>query len=267
MHETPPTVLETYQEQQKPEKKRRPNWKALLFVLIFFAAVLLAVFLKSPLSALSYIEVKGNHQVRYDELLRAAGLQKGMSFWKVDTDEAEAQILKTFPLVESVDVQVSWTGEAVIAIVEKSITGLVLTDKGFYRLMQDGTVLDRSESGQAEQLPVITMERAPKLTPGQKTTSADLLELLKQIPEVKREVLDQVSEIHITGDEQWQIYMRDRFEVRIPARHFADKMQDYDRFRNALGKDKAPGIINLLESNYYEPFGQQAETEREGSDA
>jgi cell division protein FtsQ len=265
MHETPPTVLETKSQQQKPEIKRRPNWKALLFVLIFFGGVLLAVFLQSPLSAIRYIEVKGNHQVRYDELLRTAGLAKGMSFWKVDAQEAEERILKAFPIVESVDVQVSWTGEVVIAVAEKTIAGLVLTDKGFHRLLQDGTVLDRSEQAKADQVPIITMDHPPTLTPGQKVSSADLSELLKQIPEVKREVLDQISEIHMTADGPWRLFMRDRFEVRIPPRQFADKMRDYDKFRSALGKDKAPGVINLLESNYYEPF--QSKTTAEGRDS
>lgn len=265
MHETPPTVLENLAQQQAPEKKRRPNWKALLFVLIFFGGVLLAIFMQSPLSAISYIEVKGNHQVRYDEILRATGLEKGKSFWKVDEEEAAATIRETFPLVESADVQVSWTGEVVIAVAEKTVAGVLLTGDGFHRLLQDGTVLDRKEQGLADQVPIITMEKAPKLSTGQKVRSAELLELLQQIPEVKREVLDQVSEIHITASGPWQVFMRDRFEVRIPPRQFADKMDEYDKYRNALGRDKAPGVINLLDAEFYEPF--PAQTEQEGSEA
>jgi cell division protein FtsQ len=251
----PPTVLESHAEQnQQKDRKRRPNRKALLFILIFFSALLVAGYLQSPLSSVSYIEVKGNHQVRYEDILRTAELEKGMSLFSIDKGDVKEQILKTFPLVESVDVQVSWNGEVIIAVVEKKAAGVMIQDANLYRVLQDGTVLLREEKLEVEQLPVISLDNPVALQDGQKVQSPDVLELAKQIPEVDRAVLDQISEIRITAEGPWRIYMRDKFEVRIPPRQFADKLKSYLAYRSALPADTKPGIINMLEANYLESF-------------
>ncbi|ASS75865.1 hypothetical protein CIG75_13475 [Tumebacillus algifaecis] len=255
MPKPPPTVLESYAEQQQPQTgKRRPNRKALLFVVIFFGLLLVAGLLKSPLSEVSYIEVKGNHQVRYEEILRTAELERGMSLLSINKGAVKEKLLTTYPIVETVDVEVSWKGEVVIAVVEKRVAGLMLQDAKLFRILQDGMVLPGREKLEAEQLPVISLDVPTSLTPGQKVISEDVLELVKQIPEVERAVLDQISEIYVTDEGPWRIYMRDKFEVRIPPRQFADKMKAYLAYRSALPVDTKPSIINMLEANYMENF-------------
>ncbi|MFD2170817.1 cell division protein FtsQ/DivIB [Tumebacillus lipolyticus] len=254
----PPTVLESYAEQNQPKtRKRRPNWKALLFVVIFFGGLLIAVFLQSPLSSVSYIEVLGNQHIRYDEILRTAEVEKGMSFLAIDKAEVKEKILRAYPRVLSVDVQVSWQGEVTIAVVEKALAGLIVQDASIYHLLQDGTVLAGTEKLGVERVPAISLDQPTPLQNGQKVTSPDLLELAKQIPEVDRAVLDNISEIRIASDGPWKIYMCDKFEVRIPARQFADKMKSYLEYRNALASDTAPGIINVFDAIYMESFKPQ----------
>lgn len=257
MHETSPTIAEKYTGKNQPaERKRRPNWKALLFVVIFFVLVMLAGFLQSPLSAVSSIEVKGIHQVRYEDILRTAKIEKGVSFWKINKTDAAQAILAAFPIVQSVDVQVSWTGEVVIAVVEKGISGTLVAPDGFYRVLQDGTALKPEDKGDTGNVPLISMDKLPKVEAGKKVASGDLLELVEQIPEVERGVLDQISEIRITADGPWKVFMRDKFEVRIPPRQFADKMKGYAKYRDGLGQKAQPGIIDL-QSNFFKSYTGQ----------
>jgi len=253
MHETPPTIAETYAAKPAENRKRRPNWKALLFVVIFFLLVFVAVFLQSPLSAVSKITVTGNQLVRYEEILKQAGLEKGISFWKIDAEEAEASIRTAYPLIESADIEVSWTGEVAVAVVEKQLAGTLLTEAGFCTMLHDGTILRCQKELPNDTVPLISMENVPAITEGQPAASPDLVELVKQIPEVERKTLDQISEIRIAAAGPWQVFMRDKYEVRIPPRQFADKMNGYAKFRTALGADKPPGIINLVQSTY-EPY-------------
>jgi cell division protein FtsQ len=258
MQGTPPTIAETYTN-KKPsqERRRRPNWKALVFVVTFFGLVLLAVFLQSPLSSVSDIQVKGIHQIRYEDLVQVSQIQKGMSFWRINKSDVANRISKSFPLVESVDVQVSLSGKVVIAVVEKAVAGNLLVKDKLYRIMQDGTVLDNAMQAVADNMPVISMDAPPTVQVGKPVDNEDLQLLVQQIPQVDRTVLDQISEIHITTKGPWKIYMRDKFEVRITAREFAVKMKSYMRVRGALPKDQAPEIINLQETDYAEPFPSQ----------
>jgi len=254
MQPTPPTIAETYTAKPPEDRKRRPNWKALLFIVIFFLLVLVAGFLQSPLSAVSRIDVTGNNLVRYEAILTTSGVEKGMSFWKIDTDRAEEAILTAFPLVESVNIQVTWTGEVTIALAEKVLAGTLVNGTSFCTVLSDGTVLACGAKPENDTVPLISMDNLPAIEPGRKAPSPDLLELVKQVPEVERTVLDTISEIRVTAEGPWRIFMRDKFEARIPPRLFADKMKGYLKFRNALDASKPPGIINLLESNYYEAY-------------
>jgi cell division protein FtsQ len=258
MSQHPPTLAETIAKQGPSQKKRRPNWKALLFVVVFFGGLLVAGYLQSPLSNVSSIEVKGLREVRYEDVLRASGIRQGMSFWRIKKSEAASKIMVANPMIESVDISISWRGEVVISVVEKMVSGILLAEDGFHHVLQDGTVLEKIDRLEGTNVPILSLDTPPVVKPGEKVEGEDLLELTRQIPEVDRTVLDQISEIRITAEGPWRIYMRDKFEVRIPPRQFADKMKSYDTFRKALGSDKPPGILDL-ESNYYKPFtpGQQ----------
>lgn len=263
MHETPSTIAKSFTAQtQEPNRKRRPNWKALLFVVVFFVLLLVAGFLQSPLSAINTIEVKGNHEIRYDEIVRTSGINKGMSFWRISKSKASDAIMKTFPLVKTVDIEVSWTGHVVIAVVEKQASGSLVTADGYYSILQDGTVMNKTEKPD-DSMPLISTDKLPALKPGQVIADADLLALAKQIPEVDRKVLDQISEVHVAEKGPWQVFMRDKFEVRIPAQQFADKMNSYQKFRDSLPASTPPGILNLLESNYLQEYKSTAKKEGE----
>lgn len=260
MHETQPTAIESYSaKNQTEDPKRRPNWKALFFVVLFFGFVLLAVFLQSPLSAVSTIDVKGNLQVRYEDIVRSSEIEQGMSFWRINKTETAERIIAQYPLIQSADVQVSWSGDVVIAVVEKSVSGVMYQQGKLYSLLHDGTVLAATDKLEAAHVPLISMDKAAILETGKQVEAGDLRELLKQMPEVDRKVLDQISEIRITDQGPWKVYMRDKFEVRIPPGHFADKFKSYEKYRNALGEKAKPVIINLLESSYTEPFKKEQE--------
>lgn len=263
MQQTPSTIAETYSAKTPEQtRKRRPNWKALLFVVVFFLLLLVAGFLQSPLSAVNTIDVKGNHEIRYEEIVRSSGISKGMSFWRISKSKSAEAILKGYPLIKTVDIQVSWTGNVVIAVVEKSVSGTLVAPDGFYSILQDGTVLNKTAKP-SDSLPLISMETLPAIKPGTVADSADIQALAKQIPEVERAVLDQVSEIHVPAKGPWQIFMRDKFEVRVPERQFADKMNSYQKFRNSLPANTPPGILNLLESNFLQEYKSKAKKEGE----
>ena len=144
-----------------------------------------------------------------------------------------------------------------IAVVEKGISGLLVTPDGLVRILQDGTALKAQEQGEAGHVPLISMDVLPAVESGKKIVSEDLLELAKQTPEVERGVMDQISEIHITAAGPWQVFMRDKFEVRIPPRQFADKMKGYAKYRDGLGKDVKPGIIDL-QANFFKSYQKEA---------
>ncbi|KEO83177.1 cell division protein FtsQ/DivIB [Tumebacillus flagellatus] len=263
MHETPSTIAETYTSKTpKPTQKRRPNWKALLFIVVFFLLIVVAGFLQSPLSAVNTIDVKGNHEIRYDEIVRASGITKGMSFWRISSKKSADAILKAYPVIKTADIQVSWTGNVVIAVAEKAVSGTLVAKDGFYSILQDGTVLEKAAKPD-DSMPLITMETLPALKPGVVVQDANLQALAKQIPEVERSTLDQISEVRIPAKGPWQVFMRDKFEVRVPEKVFADKMNEYQKFRNSLPADTPPGILNLLESNYMQEYKNTAKKEGE----
>ncbi|MBL0387995.1 FtsQ-type POTRA domain-containing protein [Tumebacillus sp. ITR2] len=263
MHETPSTIAETYTAKTaEPTRKRRPNWKALLFVVVFFVLLLVAGFLQSPLSAVTTIDVKGNHAIRYEEIVRASGITKGMSFWRISETKAADAILKAYPVVQTADIQVSWTGNVVIAVAEKAVSGTLVGQDGFYSILQDGTVLEKTTKP-SDSMPLITMENLPPIKAGEVVQDANVQALAKQIPEVERNTLDQISEVRIPAKGPWQVFMRDKFEVRVPELQFAVKMNAYQKFRNSLPADTPPGVLNLLESNYLQEYKSTAKKEGE----
>jgi cell division protein FtsQ len=236
---------------------RKRKWKATLLAVIFFVVVATGLFLQSPLSKIRAIQVRGAASLDPPGLIRASGLAPGLSLFKIRPADVERRLESAYPLVASAGVQLSWNGTVTLVVKEKKTAGVLLENGMFYRLLEDGTVLDRLTPRDAAVMPIITDASPVRVELGKKIHDSDVLRLCAELVTVDPKELAGISEIHIGGNGKWIAYTRDHFELRLPDSGLAGKLHLYEAFRhNPETRNLKPGVVYLYENDttWYDPY-------------
>ncbi|UOF89159.1 FtsQ-type POTRA domain-containing protein [Fodinisporobacter ferrooxydans] len=243
---------------QQPKKQpNRPNRKALIFVVLFFICAAAAIFVESPLSKVRTIQVIGAKQVPADQILQWSQVQKGESIWKVHAAEIQAQIKKHLPLIQRVDVATHYlTGRVDIAVAEKSIAAVYISNAKMYQILNDGTVFAEIPLGSAADKPIISEDKMEQVKVGQKLANSQLAVICSQVGNVAPFVSEQISEIHVNADNTWTVFMKDGNEIELPSGTLETNMKLYPDIQKSIADKKLPpGMIHVYAGKLvYSPF-------------
>jgi cell division protein FtsQ len=94
---------------------------------------------ESPALRVNHVRVSGNQRTSTDEILRATGLL-GQSMFTADLADAQ-EVLYSFPLIASLEVQRDWPNTVRVNVVERSPWGTWEQDGVRYTVDRDGVVL------------------------------------------------------------------------------------------------------------------------------
>lgn len=248
-----------YTQKQQPAPPKHRKSKTIILVLLFFSALLVFLYIQSPLSKIRSFEVAGANSLKPEQIIADSGLSIGMSLWKVRAGQVEQAIQGKNPLVGKVDLYVNyWSGKVTIALTEKKAVGLFLAQGKFYRLFADGTVLQDTPANFPD-VPVLSSAKGVSLGNGQKIQSAAFLQVANQLAAVNDNLLKQVSEIREADGRSWYkwiIYMKNKDEIHTDEVNIEQVLQNYTQFREQLnGGGKPPGVINFYQGKgWYDAY-------------
>ncbi|MGB8002482.1 MAG: FtsQ-type POTRA domain-containing protein [Anaerobacillus sp.] len=231
----------------KAQRKQRANRRLIVYLSIFFFLILLIIYFQSSLSHIRNVKVSGNNYVSQEEIQKLSGLDDGVSFWNINSKKVEDDVKKS---KEIGDVSVSRTFPATVNIEVTENERVAYLKKGshYFPILQTGAILDALPKGD---IPV----SAPILM--QWDESAELSEMAGELRKVKMGIINRISEIHYTPDDDkafnLTLFMTDGYEVRTSITDFSDKVNNYPLIVDKL-KDKTKGILYLNEGSWLEPY-------------
>lgn len=131
----------------------------LLFTLIFVGLTIFLISMQSKLDSkkvvkdddtsivegsfgIQSITVEGNQHYTSDQIIKASGLFKGKSVWKINKTQSAARIKQTCTYVESVHISTKLLNQVTIKVTETSIAGAIYNNQQWILVGKNGQGVD-----------------------------------------------------------------------------------------------------------------------------
>lgn len=240
---------------QRP--KRKANRKLLFLLTVFFLAILIVLFVRSPYSKVSQIRVSGNEVYSEQQIVAASGLTIGMQFlnvWQSSVQENESKLAG----IKQVTIDRQFPGIINLNVVEHRRVAFYFTPDGNQKLLlENGLVIPETRPGErvVDRPLVRSWNSAPLLIP-----------LAKSLSQLSVALLSEISDIALTptayDKERITLYMRDGNEVRTIIHMIDSRLPWYPSIAKELPKDEK-GVVFMLESTWFSKYGSvQAPTDQ-----
>lgn len=228
--------------------KARPNRKALSLITIFFITTLIILFLRSPISKISSIEVSGQALVPIEKVVKTSGLVYGASFftWSSQTVIEKLSEIKE---IESVAITTHFPGKIFIKVKEYPLVAFQMSDNKLQPVLANGLLIAPDNSK-----PMLL--NRPILT-GWEQANGNKALLCKELSLVSEATLSTLSEIRPKPSEAYPdkivIFTRDGYEIETTVNQLSKNLETYRSYVSENG-DKVKGTLYLLDAKYFRPY-------------
>ncbi len=240
-------------------RRRRMAFAA--WIIVFFVGISIAVYIRSPLAKVKAIVVQGAVNLSVSQILNDTGITVGESLFQVPATSAEHRLLADYPILyQAVSKRNFISQKVIISLREKVVAGILAVNGTLYRILTDGTVLDKDTTGVGVSAPIITTSSPVSVSLGEKLTDPSLLSICSQLPGLPLSVAQQLSELQVENFQENAVilaFTRDGYEIRMPVQGIAGSMALYeDIHQKLLRQHIAPGLIDVMNGHtaVYQPY-------------
>ncbi|WP_316568434.1 FtsQ-type POTRA domain-containing protein [Neobacillus sp. YIM B06451] len=231
----------------KEQRRKKANRRLILLLFMFFFLIAGVIYIQSPLSHVSAVEVRGNSAYEDTELVKVTGITNETNIWKIQNDAISKKLTK-FPEIKSASVKLVLPNKILINIAEHRRIAYLAKDAGFYPVMENGKVLPgNKKESLSENVPVLMGFKEGKV----------LDEMCSSLLTLPEEIYNSISEIHYTPQKTDEfhvsLFMNDGFEVSASLRTFAEKMVHYPSIVSQLDPN-VKGVIDLEVGSYFKAY-------------
>ena len=241
----------------------RFRWILGVILLVFFLLLMAAAYLQSPYAKVRSVVVQGASDMSSSMLVNDTKIQIGENLFAVSGQTVAQRLLEDFPIIKSVTMHRELLQQRIVIVIqEKKIAGILESGGVLYRLLSDGTVLDRDPEAVGINLPIITTTAAVTVNLGSQVGDPSVIQLCQELSHLSPAALSSFSELHL---EPWQgstailAYTKDGFEVRMALNALRSSLLLYDSIHSKLLQlHMQPGLIDLFSSKtgIYTPYHQ-----------
>ena len=243
-------------------RSKKSQWIGTIVVIVFFLAVAIVAYLRSPLATIKSIDVAGNTDIPASYLIHDAGFALGQNLYSISIATTEQRLLTDFPLLKTVTVTRDFFRQSIgIEVTEQPIAGILVAQNGLFEITQNGTVMMQDSQDYGVNRPLLTTDHKVSLSLGTQITDPTLLQVVQQLPLIPQSELSLLSELHVTSSNGIPVidaFTKDHFSFRMPISGMAKSIRFFLLIHQKLVAHHAqPGFVNLLGANMgvYQPYG------------
>ena len=229
-------------------RMRQKKWnvmESVLFVIIVLVTGF--ILLNSPVFEVRKVLVRGNNFLDEEKILAVADIGLGVNIFKLKIADITSN-LKQLPMIKETQVARSLPSSVVITVVERVPLGLLPAKEGFIKVDEDGVYLAGAGAG-TPGLPVITGVEVDLAGPGQVLVSERLSSALDVISELPAGFTTNLTEVHVDGDGQINIYTTEGYQCRFGLpQQIREKGQILQQVLSELRQQGAK--INYIDLSY-----------------
>ncbi|MFC7061295.1 cell division protein FtsQ/DivIB [Halobacillus seohaensis] len=240
----------------KQIRKKKANRRLVVYLSILFILIAVVVYLQSPLSNVSQVQVAGDRFVDVEEIKELSEITTTTNIWQVDSEEIETMVSEHAQVMD-VNVKRDLPSTIVIEIDEAERIGYIQSDGQFQPILENGKKLETSTDLPNGDAPVLKEFNASYLE-----------EMSKQLKDVPESIARLISEVHYTPTEDnpylITLYMNDGYEVQASIRTFSEKIPAYPSIASQIEEGER-GIIHIDVGAYFESFSDSTDEAEEDS--
>ncbi|CAM3727143.1 FtsQ-type POTRA domain-containing protein [Cohnella lubricantis] len=234
----------------EPVAPRRRGGTLLGIVIALFAIALIVLFFHSSLSRITDIEITGTRYAAAADVEQALGIQEGDSFFKGSPKKLEAKIEEIGP-VQNATVTKRFPGHLKIEVQEFAAVAVELNDTGRASLvLENGLSIPMKEGESLPDMPILT---------GWNVNDPNRAALCGVLGKLEPAALGDFSQIAPDPSNAYpdriKLFTRSKFEIVTTIGKLPGKMD----IMGEIVANRAPGLITLLEADYYLPYSAQNE--------
>lgn len=230
----------------KEQRRKKANRRFIFYITLFFILILVIVYVQSPLSRISHIEIKGNNYTSKSKILSKTKLSEHPHYWDVNPGKVESKV-ESIPTIKKAQVNKAFPGTVTIQLTEFQRIAYLDKNGTYYPILENGTLRDPLAKGK---LPV----NAPILIGWNENKALD--HMAEQLSKTPPGILHAISEIHLSqtdrSDDKVVLYMNNGLKVVANIATFSNNIKAYPGIAENLPSD-AKGTVHLQLGAYFEP--------------
>lgn len=246
---------ETISKKLPKLKKQRftaNKFRAGILIGTFLIVILFMVYLVTPISKISNIQIYGNQQMTTNEIESNVGIKRGDLIFKVwfNIAKKEASVLKKDQQLKTIKIDVVGPRKITIKVKENKIVGLVKNGSQYNAALSNGKVKKVSKKVTDYDMPIYSDFKS----------AAVLKATILQMEKVPSSISQNISEVKFAetkkGPDRLLIFMSDGNEVLIKYTKLAEMMDYYPGIANQMTTN---GVVDLQVGAYSYPYGTKDE--------
>lgn len=230
----------------KERRRRRTNKKFSILLFLFVSTILVVLYFQSSYSQLQSIVIEGATLVPKEKYIEQSKLKVGDSMWSFKETNIE-KLLEQNDWVKSVKVKRNWLTEVQIQVEEYKQIGYIEEGELLHFILENGKIIKTDGQVLPLEGPIFSGFDDKKIR----------LRLIKELRNIKTEVLLTISQINYTPSENdiysIQVFMNDGNEVQAIIPSFSEKMNYYPSIVAQLEPD-VKGIIDFEVGSFFQPY-------------
>ncbi|TVP83452.1 MAG: FtsQ-type POTRA domain-containing protein [Alkalicoccus sp.] len=242
--------------QLKEQRKRRARKRLVIYISVFFLAIVGMLYMQSGLSNVKNVEVSGNESLDKENIVRLSNLNEEVNIWNLNKGDRVADI-ESHDVISRADMSRRGFNTVYIQVEEYETAAYVIDeDNSPVPLLENGALFESAS---------YTPGGAPLLRDFEQEghIAAVAEELEKMNPSVKERISDIIYSPVQEREDQLIVLMNDGWTVSSTITNFAERMEPYP----AVVQEMEPGqegILHMRINPYFESF-DESDSEDEDS--
>ena len=248
---------EYLKEKRAKRRKRQKQIQYSVFGVLLFIIILILIYMFTPLSKISSVEIKGNDNVSKSAINKAIDVKDNSRMYTYSTSKATDK-LKENKLIKSAKITKQMPNKLTIEISENQIVGMTKKKDNYVPILENGTELKNYDGNATDDGPILVgFEKEEKE------------KIINELAKMPANVRGMIAEIKYDPQENLQnqikLFTSDDIQILGNLNTIANKMKYYPQMSQSLERDesgelKKSGYIDLSVGASFIPYSGGNET-------
>ncbi|WP_057511953.1 cell division protein FtsQ/DivIB [Staphylococcus sp. NAM3COL9] len=248
---------EYLKEKRARRRKRQKQIRYSVFGVLLFIIILIVIYMFTPLSKISSVEIKGNDNVSKSAIHKAINVKDTSRMYTYSTSKATNK-LKDNKLIKSAKITKQMPNKLTVEVTENQIIGMTKKKDNYVPILENGTELKNYDGNATDDGPILE---------GFKKEEKE--KIINELAKMPANVRGMIAEIKYDPQENLQnqikLFTSDDIQILGNLNTIANKMKYYPQMSQSLERDesgdlKKSGYIDLSVGASFIPYSGGNET-------